>query len=202
MTGWWHNLVCIGVALAPVAAEAQVLDIAGDGAITRHDGPALYLTPDMAAQAMPVVRATAAAETSMPPQARSAVSDALLASAAAHKLSPSLVYALAWHESRLRPDAVSPKGAIGVMQLMPATARQMRIDPTDPAANIEGGVTLLEQLLRRYDGDIVRTLAAYDAGPAAVAHFHGVPPFRETHAYVADIMEGLARISLPVEPVH
>jgi soluble lytic murein transglycosylase-like protein len=96
--------------------------------------------------------------------------------------------AVGWRESRFQQDAISPKGAVGVMQLMPATARSLGVDPHDLAANIEGGAAYLAQLLRQFGGDVPLSLAAYNAGPGAVARFHGAPPFTETTAYVQAVL--------------
>jgi soluble lytic murein transglycosylase-like protein len=108
-------------------------------------------------------------------------------------LSPDLVEAVAWQESRLRPQVVSPAGAIGEMQLMPGTARDLGVDPYDSRQNISGGAAYLSGLLKRYDGDMVRALAAYNAGPKAVDRYGGVPPYKETQDYVASILERLSR---------
>ena len=91
-------------------------------------------------------------------------------------------------ESAFRPDAISPKGAIGVMQLMPATAREMDADPTDTAQNIDAGVRLLRDLLVKYDGDVIKALAAYNAGTGAVERYRGVPPYPETQNYVDRVL--------------
>jgi soluble lytic murein transglycosylase-like protein len=115
-----------------------------------------------------------------------------LATAAAkrHGLDPALVLAVANVESGLRPSAVSPKGARGLMQLMPPTARDMGVtDVFDPLQNLEGGTRYLRELLSRYDGDLKRALAAYNAGPGAVDKYKGVPPYRETLAYVRRVLE-------------
>ena len=98
---------------------------------------------------------------------------------------------MAWRESGFNPDAVSPKGARGVMQLMPATARALGVDPSDPAANIDGGADYLSRLLRRFDGDLSKALAAYNAGPETVDRYGGVPPYAETAAYVGAILRRL-----------
>ena len=106
-----------------------------------------------------------------------------------HDLDPSLVEAVIRQESGFHPDAVSRAGAVGLMQLMPDTARDLGVnDPFDPAANVEGGTRLLRSLIDRYDGRIDLALAAYNAGPAAVDRFGGVPPYPETRAYVDSIM--------------
>ena len=78
------------------------------------------------------------------------------------------------------------------MQLMPGTARELGVDPRDPAANIRGGTAYIRKLLNRFDGDLVRTIAAYNAGPNAVIKAGGVPRYRETQAYVASVMNRLA----------
>jgi soluble lytic murein transglycosylase-like protein len=90
-------------------------------------------------------------------------------------------------ESGFQLDAVSPKGAIGLMQLMPATAQDLGVDPHDPAQNVDAGVRYLRDLLNRYDGGLWRALAAYNAGPGAVDKYHWVPPYQETINYVSRI---------------
>jgi soluble lytic murein transglycosylase-like protein len=103
-------------------------------------------------------------------------------------LPPSLVESVARVESALRPDAVSPKGALGVMQLMPATARKLDADPHDSAQNIDAGARLLRELLIKYDGDVVKALSAYNAGEGAVDRYHGMPPYPETQDYVDKVI--------------
>ena len=106
-----------------------------------------------------------------------------------HGLDPDLVVAVAAVESGFRPTAVSPKGAQGVMQLMPGTARDLGVtDPLDAAANVDGGTRYLRDLLARFDGDLSKALAAYNAGPGAVARHQGVPPYRETRDYVKKVL--------------
>src|SRR5437867_1050438 len=105
-------------------------------------------------------------------------------------VSQKLVHAVIQAESGGNPAAVSPKGAQGIMQLMPATARRFEVsDPLDPDQNIEGGVRYLSYLLDIYNGDTVRALAAYNAGEAAVRKHGGVPPYRETQDYVHKVLE-------------
>lgn len=109
---------------------------------------------------------------------------------------------MAWRESRFRSNALSSKGAIGVMQLMPDTARDLGVDPHDPAQNIRGGALYLRRMLSTFGGDVRLALAAYNAGPAAVRKHGGVPPYAETQAYVTSILGRMAAsgasIAVPV----
>jgi len=111
-----------------------------------------------------------------------------IASAEYH-LDPDLVNSVIHAESGFNPHAVSPKGARGLMQLMPSTGGQLGVrDAFDPQANVTGGSRYLRELLERYNFDLVKALAAYNAGPQRVDQYHGVPPYRETRAYVARIV--------------
>ena len=103
-------------------------------------------------------------------------------------LPPAFVESVARVESAMRPQAVSPKGAVGVMQLMPSTARALSADPRDPAQNIDAGARLLRDLLIKYDGDVVKALSAYNAGAGAVDRYRGMPPFAETQNYVDKVI--------------
>lgn len=109
-----------------------------------------------------------------------------LADAAADKygLPRALVRSVMAAESGFQVNALSPKGAIGLMQLMPQTAADLGIDPHDPAQNVDAGVRYLRDLLIKYDGGLWRALAAYNAGPAAVDKYHWVPPYQETIDYI------------------
>ena len=103
-------------------------------------------------------------------------------------LPPAFVESVARVESGLRPDALSPKGAIGVMQLMPDTARAMSADPHDLEQNVDAGTRLLRELLIKYNGDVVKALSAYNAGSGAVDRYHGMPPYQETGNYVNKVI--------------
>jgi soluble lytic murein transglycosylase-like protein len=99
-------------------------------------------------------------------------------------------------ESGFRTDAVSPKGAIGLMQLMPGTAQELGVDPKNPHQNVEGGAEYLRELLAKYEDDpnqVLLALAAYNAGPAAVDRYHGVPPYRETREYILRVLKNWSR---------
>jgi hypothetical protein len=115
--------------------------------------------------------------------------DAAIEQAAArHNVDPSLVRSVVKVESNFNPNAVSRKGAMGLMQLMPSTARSLNVsNPFDPAQNVDAGVRHLRKLLDNYNGDVRLSLAAYNAGSGAVARSAGVPRFRETQNYVRRI---------------
>jgi len=107
----------------------------------------------------------------------------------ANNLSPALVKAIIKAESNGERFAVSPKGAQGMMQLMPFTARRMNVsDPFDPIENIEGGVKYIKELLGTFGGNLVHAVAAYNAGPDAVKKYGGIPPYKETRLYVKRVM--------------
>jgi len=111
------------------------------------------------------------------------------AAARRHGLDPGLVLAVVGVESAFEPRAVSPRGARGLMQLMPGTATSLGVaDAFDPAQNLEAGARHLQSLVGRYAGDLPRALAAYNAGAGAVDRFGGVPPYRETRDYVRKVL--------------
>jgi soluble lytic murein transglycosylase-like protein len=117
----------------------------------------------------------------------------LAASAAKKYLLPdSFVKSVMKAESGFQPNVISPKGAVGLMQLMPDTARVLGVDPRDPHQNADGGAQYLRLLLARYENDpnqVLLALAAYNAGPAAVDRYHGVPPYKETREYILRVLK-------------
>ena len=145
----------------------------------------------------PVASPPAKAEAQVPvavPVQLAAVSDPrALAELAAKKFGlPELfVQSVMKAESGFRPGAVSAKGALGLMQLMPGTARELGVDPTRPQENAEGGAKYLRELLAKYENEpdqVLLALAAYNAGPGAVERFHGVPPYAETRQYIVRVL--------------
>lgn len=200
-----------GLALAAGPARADVLEIGSDGARWIAGAPASAAAEQaatmpaaegmalMAEEALPeglVVPERAVAHTHMnlaaiPPAYQAKVAEL----AARFDLSPALIEALVWQESRWHAGAVSPVGARGLAQLMPGTARELGVDASDPFANLEGGARYLRAQLDRFGGDVEKALAAYNAGPGRVIQSGGVPRIRETQLYVSAIMGRLSNHS-------
>jgi hypothetical protein len=125
------------------------------------------------------------------------MNDVISAVSSRHHLDPDLINSVIRAESGFNPKAVSPKGAQGLMQLMPQTASQLGVaNAFDPSSNVEGGTRYLRELLERYNFDLIKALAAYNAGPQRVEQYHGVPPYYETQAYVARIIRDFNRKKL------
>ncbi len=195
--------VVMGAASATVPANADVMEIGDDGArwisgaLVFASAPtddsqesttelsADFAVPDRAVadpgrhdDAVPAIYAAKVAELS-----------------ARFDLSPALIEALVWQESRWQAHARSPVGAQGLAQLMPGTARYLGVDPSDPFANLEGGARYLREQIDRFDGNLENALAAYNAGPGRVLAANGIPRIRETQTYVAAIMGRLSNHS-------
>jgi soluble lytic murein transglycosylase-like protein len=175
-------------------ARAQVLEVQPDGSVSAYAGP--VQTVDGVAR--PIVSSTraAGAPLALPAGLPRLIQDASDRS----QISERLIEAVAWQESRMRQADVSPRGARGVMQLMPGTAAGLGVDARDLRGNLEGGAAYLSSLLREFDGDIVLSLAAYNAGPEAVRRWGGVPPYRETRTYVAAVLDRLSQLVSKPEP--
>ena len=191
-------LSVLGMPLFASPAAADVLQIAAGEAAWVIGAPAAASSVVQPADnasgqpdEVPISAITEQSPAPIPPMWRARIAKL----AAQYDISPHLLEAVVWQESRWRVTALSPVGARGLTQLMPGTARQMGVNPDDPDANLEGGTRYLRIQLNAFDGDVERALAAYNAGPARVARAGGIPRIRETQAYVASIM---ARLGNPV----
>jgi soluble lytic murein transglycosylase-like protein len=122
----------------------------------------------------------------------------MISSASGHeRIDPDFIHSVIHAESDFNPRALSPKGAQGLMQLMPGTATDLGVkDAFDPQSNVEAGTRYLRELLERYHFDVRKALAAYNAGPLRVDRYNGVPPYYETQAYIARIIRDFNRKKL------
>ena len=168
---FWFGFAALALA-AP--AQAQVIEIGDDGAARTYSKPTRFLGGDNGDFASTVT-------------VRPAQVDRYERAAKAEGLDVHLLRAVAWTESRGHQNAISSKGALGVMQLMPSTAAELGVDPLDPDANLHGGARYLARQLSRFQS-VPLALAAYNAGPGAVLRWGGIPPYAETQAYVAQIL--------------
>ena len=173
-----ENGMTLKIASRRTEGETQFLELTGGGEMGVPKGTVRGFVPD---EVIDEVSPGAAAGGDL----RALVADA----ARRHGLDPALVLAVVSVESGFRPDAVSPKGAQGLMQLMPATAASLGVaDSFDAAANVEGGARRLGALVARYGGDLKKALAAYNAGEGAVDQYRGIPPYGETRSYVSRVL--------------
>lgn len=123
------------------------------------------------------------------PSRRTQYDDLIRQIALNHGVDPDVVKGIIHVESQYNPQALSSKGAMGLMQLMPETAYLLGVrDPWDPLENITGGTKYISYLLKKYNGDLTKALAAYNAGPAVVDTYHGIPPYQETQDYVRSVL--------------
>jgi soluble lytic murein transglycosylase-like protein len=184
-----------------VPAEAQIYtwrDAAGNLVLSNkpRDGEAKVAT--YAVPGASLIRTSTKPATS---RGATAYDDLIAHNASQHGISPDLVRAVIQAESGFNPRAVSPKGAMGLMQLMPGTARDLGVsDPFHPAENIRAGVAYLARLLTRFKQNVEHALAAYNAGPERVERYEGVPPYRETRAYVKKITSAVDPPAPPPPP--
>src|SRR5467141_2120908 len=206
--GYKLGMVAVLIFLASLSASAANMAILRNGFAIRHErrearetASRLYLsrTPDnyIDVPTADIVRfeelesPLRPAVSSAPPRGLDSV---VTAASNRNNVDPDLVNSLILVESGFDPNAVSPKGARGLMQLMPQTAARMGVqNAMDPAANVEGGTRYLGELLVRYHHDLSKALAAYNAGPDRVEQYHGVPPYPETLAYVARVVRDFNR---------
>jgi soluble lytic murein transglycosylase-like protein len=194
------SFVAVACTLAvPGAASAQIYawrDAAGNLVLSdKAKDPSAKTYAVQPSSAAGLSTANAAIRTTRPLSRRAGEYRSLIEEQATlNTVSVDLVQALIQAESAFNPRARSPKGAMGLMQLMPATAAEFGVaDAYDPAENVRAGVKYLKQLLDSYDGRVELALAAYNAGPGAVKKYGGtVPPYRETRNYVAQISETVA----------
>ena len=120
---------------------------------------------------------------------------------ARHQIDPDFIRSVIKAESGFHQNAVSSKGALGLMQLMPGTASELGVtNPFDPNSNVEGGTRYLRDLLEKYDFDVNKALAAYNAGPKRVDKYHGIPPYNETQAYISRIIRDFNRQKIAKNP--
>lgn len=176
----WHNTSVVGKVLRVAVAMAMV-------------GCALIVAPVDAAQPAAMANAWSRAD----------LEDLVDAISADHGLDPKLVHSVVRVESNFNPRAVSHKGAMGLMQLMPDTAKRLSVsDPFDPRENVRGGVKELARLLGVYSGSVSLALAAYNAGEGAVARYRGIPPYAETRGYVSRIISLYTGRPYAMDPLH
>jgi soluble lytic murein transglycosylase-like protein len=173
--------LCLCLAWTQATADVRVTENGEDGILITNLPDGL---PE--ADSLAIDNAPAASQTDALP-----FNDAVEAAARRHRLEPALLHAVIAAESGHNPRATSTRGAQGLMQLMPATARQLGVsDSYDPRRNIDAGALYLRQLHDMFQGDLTLTLAAYNAGPGAVLRYgKRIPPFRETRRYVPAVMK-------------
>lgn len=190
---------CVALSLAASPAPAAVMEVSRGGVVSiREDvGFETWEALDQGTLASGQIEA----EMAVPARGITIVQDVpvprrfaglIQLAAASANVSPALLAALVSQESGWNAQAVSSKGAIGLAQLMPATARDLGVDPRDPAANLTGGARYLRQQLDFFRGDVEKALAAYNAGSGRVRKANGVPAIAETQAYVRSIMQRIS----------
>jgi soluble lytic murein transglycosylase-like protein len=200
----FHFAGVLAAMMSAASLSAHVIEVRNGTVVTRDGaGEVVWEDPhlagilkageeaELAALELPAAAFTPSAATRAPEAFR----DLLHTTAARHGVSPALLEALVWQESRWRQGAVSSKGAQGLAQLMPGTARELGVDPRDAAANLEGGARYLRRMLDMFDGDVERALAAYNAGPGRVQRARGIPAITETRTYVTRIMDRVSHDS-------
>ncbi|MEO6359190.1 MAG: lytic transglycosylase domain-containing protein [Sphingomicrobium sp.] len=193
ITHAYRNLSLRAVGLAAIALggaapiQAQVIEIDNDGAARTYSKPTRFISGEDTSDLTPGVV--------VPMQ----TTDRFERAANAEGVDVHLLRAVAWTESRGRQNAISPKGALGIMQLMPGTAAELGVNPLDPDANVNGGARYLARQLTRFQS-VPLALAAYNAGPGAVLRWGGIPPYAETQSYVAQILNRYKGVPVAILP--
>ncbi len=191
-------LSALGTASAVLAGERVIKQRGADGTVMFSDAPMNKSGQRVAyasSYGRPPATASCQGQTEAKLQARrQALSDEFQVAAVLSGLSVELLTAVARVESCFDPKARSVAGALGVMQLMPGTAKELGVaNAFDAQSNITGGATYLAKMLKRHNGDLPLALASYNAGPGAVAKHGGIPPYPETQRYVAKVTQQLAQ---------
>jgi hypothetical protein len=190
-------VVALTAVLFPRPATAEIY-------VSRDSNGTLLLSDRRVEQPMRVYEVAGAPSylTTRPAAGASRYDDLVVKHSTANGLRPELVRAVIQVESGFNPRARSPKGAMGLMQLMPQTARELGVhNPWDPDDNIRGGTKYLRQLLDKYDDKVDLALAAYNAGPGAVDRYNeSIPPYKETKAYVAKVNERAGKAPAVTRP--
>ncbi len=209
---WWAKFICAALVLATLPAFAADLAMLRNGFSIRSERhevignvTRLYLSAtnsgyvDVPSSQIDHFEK----DTTLPipivprPKAAQPLGEVVADASSQYHLDPDLVNSVIRAESGFNTRAVSPKGAQGLMQLMPQTAEKLGVDDAfDPQANVQGGTQYLRILLERYNFDLVKALAAYNAGPRRVEQYGGLPPYQETQAYVARIIRDFNRKKL------
>ena len=195
-----HLAACVYAGLVAYAAQpavaqvASVVDESGKRVFVNEEKPVLKApVPGKAAPAgfqLVALRTPVTGKARAVTVSKDEMKGMVQEAADRHQIDPALVHAMIEQESAWNPNAVSKKGALGLMQLMPGTAAELGVtDPFDPGQNIDGGVRYLRTLLERFRGDLDKTLAAYNAGGGSVDRAGGVPNYPETRAYVQKITD-------------
>jgi len=204
----FHMVLITWIATAALFAPAADLAVLHNGFSIRHQQrevvgsvTRLYLTADKSGYVDVPTNEIDHFEPDLllelAPQTSQALPGLVSAASARYHLDPDLVNSVIHAESGFKANAVSRKGAQGLMQLMPETASDLGVaDAFDPAANVEGGTRYLRELLEHYNFDLLKALAAYNAGPQRVEQYRGVPPYYETQTYVARVVRDFNRKKL------
>jgi len=181
-----------------VGSDTQLWLCSGDGFVTiPTDQIERFEQREIAVPQAPALPPANTPETLPKPQGKDSIQTLITGAASRYQIDPDFVTSVVKAESGFNSAAVSPKGAQGLMQLMPRTAATLGVgNPFDPASNVEAGTRYLRQLLDQYSGDAVKALAAYNAGSRRVEQYGGIPPYRETRSYVSRIIDDYNRKKL------